>query len=128
MRVLDTFGRDLKFAVRGLVGLYGVLSYAVSQRQREIAIRSTLGTRPRELQRRFVRYGVTLTGVGVVIGVLGAAAATRLMAALLYDVRPVDPLTYGVVAIGLTVVAALASYVPARRAATVDPARVLGAE
>jgi predicted permease len=114
--------------VLGIVGLYGVLSYAVSQRRREIAIRLALGAQQRDVQRRFVRYGVTLAGLGVIIGLVGAAGATRLMSAILYDVQPVDPLTYAAVAAGLTLVAALASYLPARRAAAVAPAESLAAE
>jgi ABC-type antimicrobial peptide transport system permease subunit len=114
--------------VLGVVGLYGVLSYAVSQRRREIAIRLALGAQQRDVQRRFVRYGVTLAGLGVIIGLLGAAGATRLMSAILYDVQPIDPLTYAAVAAGLTLVAALASYLPARRASAVAPAESLAAE
>jgi predicted permease len=114
--------------VLGVVGLYGVLSYAVSQRRREIAIRLALGARQSDVQRRFVRYGVGLAGLGVVIGLIGAAGATRLLTAILYDVQPVDPLTYAAVAAGLTVVAALASYLPARRASAVAPAESLAAE
>ncbi len=114
--------------VLGVVGLYGVLSYVVSQQRREIAIRLALGAQQRDVQRRFVRYGVTLAGLGVVLGLVAAAGATRLMSALLYDVQPVDPLTYAAVAAGLTLVAALASYVPARRASAVEPAESLAAE
>jgi predicted permease len=114
--------------VLGVVGLYGVLSYAVSQQRREIAIRLALGAQQRDVQRRFVRYGVTLAGLGVVIGLVGAAGATRLMSAILYDVQPVDPLTYAAVAAGLTLVAALASWLPARRASAVAPAESLAAE
>ena len=112
----------------GVVGLYGVLSYAVSQRRREIAIRLALGARQSDVQGRFVRYGVTLAGIGVVVGLVGAAGVTRLMTAILYDVQPVDPLTYTTVAAGLTLVAALASYLPARRASAVAPAESLAAE
>jgi ABC-type antimicrobial peptide transport system permease subunit len=100
----------------------------VSQRRREIAIRLALGARQRDVQRRFVRYGVTLAGIGVLIGLVGAAGATRLMSAILYDVQPVDPLTYGAVAAGLTLVAGLASYLPARRASAVAPSESLAAE
>ncbi|MEO8466364.1 MAG: ABC transporter permease [Gammaproteobacteria bacterium] len=114
--------------VLGVVGLYGVLSYAVSQRRREIAIRLALGAQPRAVQRHFVRYGVTLAGLGVLIGLVGAAGATHLMRAILYDVQPVDPLTYAAVAAGLTLVAALASWLPARRASAVAPSESLAAE
>jgi ABC-type antimicrobial peptide transport system permease subunit len=114
--------------VLGVVGLYGVLSYAVSQRRREIAIRLALGAKQSDVQRRFVRYGVGLAGFGVIIGLVGAAGATRLMSSILYEVKPVDPLTYAAVAAALTLVAALASYLPARRASTVAPAESLAAE
>ena len=77
---------------------------------------------------RIVRQGVVLAGVGVSIGLVAAAGATRLMASLLYDVQAVDPLTYAAVAAGLIGVAALASYLPARRASAVDPAESLAAE
>jgi predicted permease len=114
--------------VLGIVGLYGVLSYAVSTRRREIAIRFALGARARDVERRIVRQGVVLAGIGVVIGLAAAAAVTRAMSSLLYEVQAVDPLTYAAVAAGLIAVAALASYLPARRASTVDPAESLAAE
>ena len=112
----------------GVVGLYGVLSYAVSLRRREIAIRLALGANERDVRRQFVRHGVALAAVGVVIGLGSAAGVTRLVTATLYEVGPVDPLTYAAVAAGLLGIAALASYVPARRASTVDPAESLAAE
>jgi predicted permease len=112
----------------GVVGLYGVLSYAVSLRRREIAIRLALGANERDVRRQFVRHGVALAAVGVAIGLATAAGVTRLVMATLYEVGPVDPLTYAAVAAGLLGVAALASYVPARRASTVDPAESLAAE
>jgi ABC-type antimicrobial peptide transport system permease subunit len=114
--------------VLGVVGLYGVLSYAVSTRRREIAIRFALGARAGDVQTRIVRQGVVLAGVGVVIGLVVAAGVTRLMTSLLYEVQAVDPLTYAAVAAGLIGVAALASWLPARRASSVDPAESLAAE
>ena len=114
--------------VLGVVGLYGVLSYAVSTRRREIAIRFALGARASDVERRVVRQGVVLASVGVVIGLVAAAAVTQLMSSLLYEVQAVDPLTYAAVAAGLIAVAALASYLPARRASMVDPAESLAAE
>jgi predicted permease len=114
--------------VLGVIGLYGVLSYAVSQRRREIAIRLALGAQQRAVTHAFVRYGMKLAGVGVAIGLVGAAAVTRLMSAILYNVPAVDPATYAVVAIALTIAAVLASWLPARRAAAVDPAEALAAE
>ncbi len=114
--------------VLGLVGLYGVLSYSVSLRRREIAIRLALGAKQGDEQRRFVRQGVALTGIGIVLGTAIATGVARLMASVLYGVAPVDPLTYAGVAAGIVAVAALASYVPARRAAAVDPAESLAAQ
>jgi putative ABC transport system permease protein len=114
--------------VLGVVGLYGVLSYVVSTRRREIAIRFALGARTSDVQGRIVRQGVVLAGIGVVIGLVAAAGLTRLMTSLLYEVEAIDPLTYAAVAAGLIGVAALASYLPARRASAVDPAESLAAE
>jgi putative ABC transport system permease protein len=114
--------------VLGIVGLYGVLSYVVSTRRREIAIRFALGARASDVQARVVRQGVALAGIGVAIGLIAAAGVTRLMTSLLYEVHAVDPLTYAAVAAGLIGVAALASYLPARRASAVDPAESLAAE
>ena len=114
--------------VIGVVGLYGVLSYVVSTRRREIAIRFALGARTVDVQARIVRQGVALAGIGVVIGLVAAAGVTRLMTSLLYEVKAIDPLTYVAVAAALLAVAALASYMPARRASTVDPAESLAAE
>jgi predicted permease len=114
--------------VLGVVGLYGVLSYAVSTRRREIAIRFALGARTRDVQARVVRQGVVLAGIGVAIGLVAAALITRLMTSLLYEVEAIDPSTYAAVAAALILVAALASYLPARRASTVDPAESLAAE
>jgi ABC-type antimicrobial peptide transport system permease subunit len=114
--------------VLGVVGLYGVISYVVSQRRREIAIRLALGAQQSAVTRRFVRYGAGLAGVGVLIGLGAAAAVTRLMAAILYGVSALDPLTYVGVALALGAAAVLASWLPARRAAAVDPAEALAAE
>ena len=114
--------------VLGIVGLYGVLSYVVSTRRREIAIRFVLGARISDVQTRIVRQGVVLAGIGVAIGLVAAAGVTRLMTSLLYGVQAIDPLTYAAVAAGLIGVAALASYLPARRASAVDPAESLAAE
>ncbi len=114
--------------VPGVVGLYGVFSYVVSTRRREIAIRYALGARTRDVQARIVRQGVLLAGIGVAMGLGAAAGVTRLMSSLLYGVEPVDPLTYAAVAGGLIGVAVLASYLLARRASSVDPAESLAAE
>jgi predicted permease len=112
----------------GVIGIYGVISYVVSQRQREIGIRLALGAPPRELRRMFVRYGLKLAGAGVAIGCLAAAGLMRLIQGLLFGISPVDPLTYGSVLVVLTVAVVFASYLPARRAASVDPVETLRAE
>jgi predicted permease len=114
--------------VLGVVGLYGVISYAVSQRRREIAIRLALGAQQSAVRRTFVRRGVALALVGVVVGAAAAAGVTRLMTSLLYDVRPVDAPTYVGVSVLLVLATVLASYLPARRASAVDPAETLAAE
>jgi len=114
--------------VLGLVGIYGVIAYIVTQRTREIGIRMALGARQQDVRRLFLRHGLLLTGVGLVVGLATSVALMRLMSALLFGVSPVDPLTYAAVAVGLAAVALLASYLPARRAAAVDPAVALRAE
>lgn len=111
-----------------VVGLYGVVAYSVSQRTREIGVRIALGAQPRELTRMFVRQGLWLIGIGVAAGLIAALAVTRLMSSLLYGVSPNDPGTYAVVAAVLVAVAALASYLPSRRAASVDPMKALQTE
>ena len=112
----------------GVVGLYGVLSYAVSLRRREIAIRLALGAQQREVDGVSCAKASRSQVAGIAIGLVAAAGVTRLMTSLLYEVPPVDPLTYAAVAAALVAVAALASYLPARRASAVDPAESLAAE
>jgi predicted permease len=112
----------------GLIGIYGVISYAVSQRTREIGIRLALGAQPREMTRLFVRHGLTLTGIGAVIGLFAAAGLSRLMSSLLFGVSPLDPITYVAVPCVLVAAAILASYLPARRVASVDPVEALKVE
>jgi predicted permease len=114
--------------VLGVVGLYGTISYVVAQRRREIAIRLALGAQQRAVTRTFVRYGAGLAGAGVLIGLGAAAVVTRFMTAILYGVGTLDPLTYAGVTFALAAAAVLASWVPARRAAAVDPAEALAAE
>jgi len=107
--------------ILGAIGIYGVISYVVSQRTRELGVRLALGAEPSDVRRMVLRQGLVLAGVGVTVGLGAALGLTRLMEALLYGVDPIDPLTFGAVAISLTAVALLASYVPARRASKVDP-------
>lgn len=112
----------------GLVGIYGVISYSVSQRRREIGIRLALGARQRELMRIFIAHGFVLALIGVGCGLAGAVALTRVLGSLLFDVNPLDPLTYAAVSLGLIAAAIVASYIPALRAMGVDPVEALRAE
>ena len=111
----------------GVVGIYGVISYVAAQRTREIGIRMALGAAERDVSRLFLRQGLILSSIGIVLGMVAAAAVTRLMSALLFGVSAVDPVTYAAMAMGLGGIAMLASYLPARRAARVDPALALRA-
>jgi putative ABC transport system permease protein len=108
-----------------LIGAYGVTSYLVSQRTREIGIRMALGAEPSRVSRLVVREGMRVAVLGVVIGVAIALFATRLASGLLYGVSPRDPVTLGTVALAMLAVSALANYLPARRAARVDPLTAL---
>ncbi|HEX6997200.1 MAG TPA: FtsX-like permease family protein [Gammaproteobacteria bacterium] len=112
----------------GVVGIYGVVAYVVSQRAREIGIRSALGAERRQLERMFLLQGLGLGGLGVAVGLVVAAASGRWMAALLFGVEPIDPAAYLAAVAAILAAAALASYVPARRAAAVDPMETLKAE
>ncbi|MGA8089803.1 MAG: ABC transporter permease [Terracidiphilus sp.] len=112
----------------GIIGIYGVISYAVSQRTREIGIRLALGAQKKELKWMFVRSALTLTVIGVAIGIAAAAALTQTMKSLLFGIGPLDPLTYFTVPIVLAAAAAIASYLPARRAASINPVEALRVE
>ena len=111
-----------------LIGIYGVISYAVSQRTREIGIRLALGAQKGMLRWMFVRSALVLTAVGVVIGLGAAAALMQLMKTLLFGISPLDPLTFVAVPLILVAAAAFASYLPARRAAGINPVEALRAE
>ena len=111
-----------------LVGIYGVIAYAVSQRRREIGIRLALGAEPGNLKRWFVGHGLALAAIGVAIGLPAAAGLMRLMKALLFGVSPLDPLAFAAAAAVLVFAAGLASFLPARRATAVDPLEVLKVE
>jgi predicted permease len=114
--------------VIGLVGLYGVISYSVSQRTREIGIRMALGAKQGELSTMFVRHGFVLASIGVACGLAAAAGVTRVLASLLFSVNPIDPPTYVAVAGILIAAAVIASYLPAIRATTIDPVQALRSE
>jgi predicted permease len=112
----------------GAVGLYGVLSYAVEQRTQEIGVRMALGARSEQVLEMVVRDGAVTQGVGLLVGLLGAAALTRLLQGLLYGVEPLDPITFAGTSILLLAVGLLAAYLPARRASRVDPTVSMRAE
>ncbi len=105
----------------GSVGIYGVISYVVSQRTREIGVRMALGAARTDISRMVLREGAVITLIGIGLGIAAALAVTRLMLALLFDVSPTDPVTFAVVPVMLAAVALLASWMPARRAAAVEP-------
>jgi len=114
--------------ILGIVGIYGVISYAVSQRRREIGIRLALGAQQSELKHMFVRNAVTLAIIGVAIGLGASTALMRLMKSLLFGITPLDPITYATVPFVLMAAAILAAYIPARKAASVDPSEALRSE
>jgi predicted permease len=109
----------------GAVGIYGVMAYGVSLRHREIGVRMALGARPSDVAQMISRQGVTLAGVGIVVGIAVAIVVTRFMRGLLYDVSATDPMTLSGTCVLLLLVALVASWLPARRAAGVDPAEAL---
>ena len=111
-----------------VTGIYGVLSYAVSRRTAELGVRIALGARPAAVVRMVVRQGVQLTLAGIGLGVVGAVVLTGYLRALLYEVSPTDPVAFAAMAALLFAVALAASYVPARRAAKVDPMTALRSE
>jgi putative ABC transport system permease protein len=107
--------------VLSAIGIYGVMAFAVTQRTQEIGIRMALGARATDVLKMVVGSGMFLAAIGVVVGLIGAFALTRLMASLLFGVSPTDVVTFGLVTLGLLTVALLACYIPARRATKVDP-------
>jgi len=110
------------------VGIYGVLSYSVTQRRREMGIRLALGSAPGSVRVLVMRAGLLVTAGGIVVGLVTALALSRLVASLLYGVEPADPLTLGVVVTLVLTIATIASYIPARHATRVDPVEVLRAD
>lgn len=111
----------------GLVGVYGIVSYAVTQRRREIGIRLALGATQRDVRLRFVRQALILVSIGVAIGLAAATGLTQFMTSQLFGVSPLDVATHLTVALVLLTVAGLASYVSAQRASALDPVEVLKA-
>jgi putative ABC transport system permease protein len=107
--------------ILGIIGIYGVISYSVAQRTHEIGIRMALGAQSADVLKLVVGQGLKLTLIGAALGLAGAFAVTRLMSSLLFGISASDPATFGIVTFALTVVALLASYIPARRAARVAP-------
>ena len=103
------------------VGIYGVISYAVSLRTREVGIRMALGAQPRDILGMVMRQGMVLVGAGLAIGIVASFGLTQFLTSLLYEVRPTDLATSAIVAIVLASVALVATYLPARRAMQVDP-------
>jgi len=111
----------------GVIGIYGVISYSVTQRTREIGIRMALGAQRGEILNLFVREGLILTGIGICCGLVAAFAAMRLMQSLLYGVTPYDPLTYAVITLAILATAWIASWLPSRKALAIDPMNALRA-
>jgi hypothetical protein len=111
-----------------VVGVYGVLAYAVARRRHEVGVRLALGAQPGEVRALFVRQGLRLTSLGGILGLVASAAVSRWISPLLYDVSALDPLTYAISGSALAGAAMLASVVPARRAAAVDPMSTLRSE
>jgi ABC-type antimicrobial peptide transport system permease subunit len=111
--------------VLGAVGIYGVISYSVAQRTREIGVRMALGAARSDVNRLVLGEGVPLIAAGVAVGLLAAFGLTRLMSSLLFGVSPVDPMTFASVSLALGAVALVASYLPARRASSLDPTEAL---
>ncbi len=111
--------------VLGIVGIYGVIAYVAQQRTKEIGIRMALGAASHDVSALFVRHGIVLAAIGIACGMVAAALLTRTMSTLLFGVSAFDPVTYGAVALALGGTAVVASYLPARRAARIDPAEAL---
>jgi ABC-type antimicrobial peptide transport system permease subunit len=111
-----------------MAGVYGVMAYTVGQRSNEIGLRMALGASSNDVVRMVLGQGAMLAGIGMVLGLVGAVAATRLLESVLFEVKPFDPLTYAAVAALVVVIALAASYLPARRASQLDPLEALRQE
>ena len=128
MGMLLAGGFGLLALTLAAIGIYGVLSYSVSRRTREIGVRVALGATQGEVAALVIREGLMMTAVGIVIGLVAAAGLTRFLTSILFEVQPGDPLTYAVVSVILAAVALVATWLPARRASSVDPLVALRAE
>ena len=123
---MATFSRDSPWLAG--VGIYGMIAYRVNQRTHDIGVYIALGAQHRDVLRLIMKDGIKLTMVGIVLGLLGAVALTRLMVSLLFEVKPTDPATLVAVALLLAATALLACYIPARRALSIQPLIALRCE
>ena len=114
--------------IQALIGIYGVMSYAVTQRRQELGIRMALGARPGDILSLVLRRGMKLTLIGMALGLIGAVASTRLLRDMLFGIKPVDPLTFAAMTLLLMCISVVACFLPARRATKVDPMNVLRSE
>jgi putative ABC transport system permease protein len=126
MRLLVTFG--ILATALALLGIYGVMAYSVSQRTREIGIRMAIGARQSDVSRMIISRGLAMTAAGVVVGLAASLVLSQLVESQLFGVQPTDPLTLTMVCALMSVVAAAAAWLPARRAARVDPVVALRSE
>jgi ABC-type antimicrobial peptide transport system permease subunit len=111
-----------------LIGIYGVMSYAVTQRRQELGIRMALGAHPGNILSLVLRRGMKLTLIGMALGLIGAVASTRLLRDMLFGIKPVDPLTFAAMTLLVICISLVACFLPARRATKVDPMNVLRSE
>jgi putative ABC transport system permease protein len=114
--------------IQALIGIYGVMSYAVTQRRQELGIRMALGAHPGDILSLVLRRGMKLTLIGMALGLMGAVASTRLLRDMLFGIKPIDPLTFAAMTLLVMCISLVACFLPARRATKVDPMNVLRSE